>query len=52
VKAHQEQPFEDLIEAALLARGWQKLPRDGYDKARAPFPDVVLGFLRGQWGQV
>jgi type I restriction enzyme R subunit len=46
MKVYQEQPFEDLIEAALVAHGWQKLPRDGYDKARALFPDVVLGFLR------
>ncbi len=46
MKVYQEKPFEDLIEEHLLAHGWQTVPRDEYDKARALFPKVALNFIR------
>ena len=46
MKVYQEKQFEDLIEEHLLAHGWQTVPRDEYDKARALFPKVALNFIR------
>ncbi len=42
MQTYQEKGFEDLIGEQLLARGWQKSPAEGYDKARAK---IVAGWL-------
>lgn len=41
-----EAAFETVIEAHLLANGYTPVSRDGFDRERAIFPDVVLGFIR------
>lgn len=41
-----EAAFEAVIEQHLLAAGYVDVPRDGFDRERAIFPDVVLGFIR------
>ena len=43
---HTEAAFETVIEAHLLTHGYVAVPRDGFDRPRAIFPDAVLGFLR------
>ena len=41
-----EGAFETVIEAHLLANGYVPVNREGFDRERAIFPDVVLGFIR------
>jgi type I restriction enzyme R subunit len=43
---HSETAFESVIEAHLLANGYVTVDRDGFDRERAIFPDVVLAFIR------
>ena len=43
---HSETAFETVIEAHLLANGYATVDRDGFDRERAIFPDVVLAFIR------
>ncbi|MBX3279776.1 MAG: DEAD/DEAH box helicase family protein [Acidobacteria bacterium] len=43
---HNEAAFETVIEAHLLANGYITVDRTGFDRNRAIFPDVVLGFIR------
>ncbi len=42
----REIAFESVIEAHLLANGYQSVQRDGFDRERAIFPEVVLSFIR------
>jgi len=42
----KEIAFEESVEIALKASGYEMLPRDGFDRERAIFPDVVLGFIQ------
>ena len=46
MKPTSEAAFETVIEAHLLANGYVRLPGGGFDRERAVFPDVVLGFIR------
>ena len=41
-----EAAFETVIEAHLLARGYEPVAREGFDRARAIFPDSLLAFIR------
>ena len=41
-----EAAFETVIEAHLLANGYAPVNRDGFDRERAIFPEVVLAFIR------
>lgn len=41
-----EAAFETVIESHLLESGYVKVGREGFDRARAIFPAVVLGFIR------
>src|ERR1019366_5353504 len=41
-----EGAFETVIEAHLLANGYVPVNGDGFDRERAIFPEVVLGFIR------
>ncbi len=54
--SHTEQPFESLIEAHLLAHGWEPVPSTGYDRARGLFSEIALDFLRTtqakKWGKL
>lgn len=43
---HSESAFETVIEDHLLANGYISVDRDGFDRERAIFPDVVLAFIR------
>ena len=43
---HSEAAFEKVIEAHLLANGYVSIDCDGFDRERAIFPDIVLGFIR------
>ncbi len=43
---HSEGAFETVIEAHLLANGYVSVHRDGFDRARAIFPETVLAFIR------
>src|ERR1043165_9032808 len=43
---HSETAFETVIEAHLLSRGYVTVERDGFDAARAIFPQEVLAFIR------
>lgn len=43
---HSEGAFETVIEAHLLANGYTSVDRDGFDRERAIFPEVVLAFIR------
>ncbi len=51
-----EAAFETVIEAHLLANCYVSVNRDGFDRGRAIFPDVVLGFIRetqpNEWGKL
>lgn len=42
----KEQAFEAVIESHLLANGYSMVDRDGFDRERAIFPEIVLGFIR------
>ncbi|MBL1150312.1 MAG: type I restriction endonuclease subunit R [Armatimonadetes bacterium] len=43
---HSETAFETVIEAHLLAKGYVRLDRGGFDRERAIFPEAVLDFIR------
>ena len=43
---HSETAFETVIETHLLAHGYVRLDRDGFDRERAIFPETVLDFIR------
>ena len=43
---YSESAFETVIEAQLLANGYAPVDRDGFNRERAIFPDVVLAFIR------
>lgn len=53
---YSEGAFETVIEAQLLANGYASVDRDGFDRERAIFPDVVLTFIREtqkkEWGKL
>ena len=42
----KEQAFEAVIESHLLANGYSMVDRDGFDRERAIFPEIVLSFIR------
>ena len=41
-----ESAFETVIEAHLLGNGYVSVPGRGFDRERAVFPEVALGFIR------
>ena len=41
-----EGAFETVIEARLLGNGYVSVPGHGFDRERAVFPEVALGFIR------
>jgi len=41
-----EAAFETVIEAHLLQNGYVSIPREGFDRDCAIFPDTVLAFIR------
>ena len=41
-----EAAFETVIEAHLLGNGYVSVPGRGFDRERAVFPEVALGFIR------
>lgn len=43
---HSEGAFETVIEDHLLVRGYVNVDRDGFDRERAIFSDIVLDFIR------
>lgn len=51
-----EAAFETVIESHLLANDYVSVHRGGFDRERAIFPDVVLGFIREtqpyEWGKL
>ena len=46
VTVHSEAAFETVIESHLLTNGFIKVPRDGFDRVRAIFPEIVIAFIR------
>ncbi len=46
ISRHSESAFETVIEAHLLQNGYVSIPREGFDRDRAIFPDSVLAFIR------
>ncbi len=45
ISRHTEGAFETVIETYLLANGYVTVDRRGFDRDRALFPEVVLGFI-------
>ena len=43
---HSESAFETAIEAHLLANGYVRLAREGFDRQRAIFAETALSFIR------
>jgi type I restriction enzyme, R subunit len=43
---HTETAFETVLEAHLLANGYQRIASQGFDRERAVFPETVLSFIR------
>jgi type I restriction enzyme R subunit len=43
---HTEAAFETVIEAHLLDHGYVRIPKEGFDRERAIFPETVLAFIR------
>ena len=43
---HTEAAFETAIETHLLRNGYVPVPREGFDRERSIFPEIVLGFIR------
>jgi type I restriction enzyme R subunit len=43
---HAEAAFETVIEAHLIARGYDLVKGEGFDRERAIFPEEALGFIR------
>ena len=56
MKRTSEAAFETVIETHLLAKGYIPVPRDGFDRKRAVFPETVLAFIREtqpkEWGKL
>lgn len=46
MKRTSETAFETVIETDLLANGYGAVAREAFDRERAIFPGVVLGFIR------
>lgn len=44
---HAEVAFETVIEAHLLEHDYVSVAREGLDRERAVFPEIVLAFIRG-----
>ena len=42
----KEAAFESVIEHHMLEHGYTAVPRDGFDRERAVFPEVVLDFIQ------
>ena len=53
--SHSEAAFESVIEAHLLANGYRNIT-SRFDRARAIFPDEIIGFIRDtqpeEWGKL
>ena len=47
MKRTSEQAFEAVIDAHLLANGYESIAGNGFDRNRAIFPETVLAFIRG-----
>jgi type I restriction enzyme, R subunit len=51
-----EAAFETVLIDSLLATGYEEISRDGFDRERAIFPEIVLEFIRStqpaQWGKL
>jgi len=45
-KQYDEAAFEDEIAAALLKRGYTRVPSDDFDAERGIFPDQVISFVQ------
>jgi type I restriction enzyme R subunit len=45
-KQYDETAFEDEIAAALLKRGYTRVPSDDFDAERGIFPDQVISFVQ------
>ncbi len=41
-----EATFETVIESYLLENDYKQIAREGFDRARAIFPETVLAFIR------
>ena len=56
MKRTGEQAFETVIEAHLLASGYESVAGGGFDRDRAIFPEEVLAFIRetqsGEWAKL
>ena len=46
VKPTGETAFETVIESHLLHNGYVPVPREGFDRDRAIFPEIMLTFIR------
>jgi len=46
MKAHTEAAFETVLVDSLLAEGYDEVPGAAFDRERAIFAEVVLGFIR------
>jgi type I restriction enzyme R subunit len=46
MQPHTEAAFETVLFDSLVVGGYEVIPRDGFDRDRAIFPDVVLAFIR------
>lgn len=46
VPRHSESSFETVIETHLLCNGYVQVAREGFDRERAIFPDIILKFIR------
>ena len=56
IPRHSEAAFETVIETHLLQHGYVSVAREGFDRERAIFPEVVLAFIREtqstQWARL
>ena len=56
MKPTSEQAFETVIEAHLLATGYESIAGGGFDRDRAIFPEETLAFIRetqpGEWAKL
>ena len=41
-----EVAFETVLESHLLQTGYLRIAHDGFDRERAIFPEIMLGFIR------
>ncbi len=46
MSSHTEAAFETVLVDSLLAGGYEDVSPAGFDRERAIFPDVVIGFIR------